>query len=275
MSKTDDIIFLSYTPNGDILSLNGMIRFLLKFYNKIFYRVSNPIQQQYIRVLYNDISDNRIILYNDDEIQKIINSDINILNQMYPECDLFKNEQNKNNYFNRHNPISKILGLPDLTKQEPPYLLSNSTTFYFTNCGIDPDCCTKNFYYRRNEKIENEVYEYVLKMHGLTKNDKYIIVSLMPNINLNARYIQNKNLKFINICFLVDIPLYLIKLLENAEEIHVIEHSNALMMYHLQASKNFFYKKKIFMHYYARNRTKFLIDMYKYPILPNWIFLDN
>ena len=274
MSKTDDIIFLSYTPNGDCLSLNGMIRFLLKFYKKIFYRVPNPTQQQYLRVLYNDISDNRIILYNDDEIQQIINSDINILNQMYPECELYKTEQNKSNYFNRHNPISKILGLPDLTKQEPPYLLSNSTTFYFTNCGIDPDYCITNFYYRRNKEIENQVYEQVLKLHGLTNNDKYIIVSLMPNIKLNTNYIENKNLKFINICFLVDMPLYLIKLLENAEEIHVVEHSNALMMYHLHASKNFFYKKKIFMHYYARNRTKFLIDMYKYPILPNWIFLD-
>jgi len=275
MSKTDDLIFLSYTPNGDCLSLNGMIRFLLKFYNKIFYRVPNLIQQQYLRVLYNDLSDNRVILLNDDEIKNIINNDINILNQMYPECDLFKTEQNMSNYFNRHNPISKILDLPDLTKSEPPYLFSNSTTFYFSNCGINPDYINTYFYYKRNNEIENQVYEQVLRLHGLTKNDKYIIVSLMPNIKLNASYIKNKNLKLINICFLIDMPLHLIKLLENAEEIHVVEHSNALMMYYLQISKNFNYKKNIYMHYYARNRGKFLIDMYKYPILPNWIFLDN
>ena len=86
---------------------------------------------------YDDYLNNVII--NDDEIKNIINNDINILNQMYPECDLFKTEQNMSNYFNRDNHISKILDLPDLTKSEPPYLLSNSTTFYFSNCGINPD----------------------------------------------------------------------------------------------------------------------------------------
>ena len=70
----------------------------------------------------------------------------------------------------------------------------NRFGFYFTNCGIDPDYCITNFYYRRNKEIENQVYEQVLKLHGLTNNDKYIIVSLMPNIKLNTNYIENKNL---------------------------------------------------------------------------------
>jgi len=275
MSKTDDLIFLSYTPNGDCLSLNGMIRFLLKYYKKIYYHVPNPVQQKYVSVLYNDLEEGRLIISDTDSILNIINTNINILNQMYPECELFKNENNASNYFNRDNHISKILGLPDLSKQDPPYLLSNSTTFYFKNCGINPDHINTYFYYKRNNEIENNVYENILKFHGLTKNDKYIIVSLMPGIQLNGSYIRNKNLKLINICFLIDMPLYLIKLLENAEEIHVVEHSNALMMYYLQVSNNFNYKKKVFMHYYARNRTKFLIDMYKYPKLPNWIFLDR
>ena len=73
---------------------------------------------------------------------------------------------------------------------------------------------------------------------------------------------------------MVDNPLYLIKLIENAEEIHLFENSSALMIYFLQISNNFNYKNKIYMHFYARFRSQNINDVYKYPILNNWEFIN-
>jgi hypothetical protein len=267
--KTQDLIFIGYGAYGDYLSYNGMIRYFLKYYNKIYYHYGDNINHKiYLSILYNDIP-NRVIFINTKDIQQIINH-LNILNAQQHGEDLLKNDNNKHQYFNGINKITKLLNIEE---SEPNYTLSNSTMFYY-KVGINPDFINNLFYFKRNYDIENIYYEKVLQGNNISKDEKYILVSIMNDTKMNGMYIQNKNLKIINICYLVDIPLFIIKLLENAEEIHVVEHSNALMMYYLQVSNNFNYNKTVYMHYYARDRGKFLIDMYKYPKLSNWIFIE-
>ena len=139
-----------------------------------------------------------------------------------------KNDINTHQYFNGTNKIIKLLNIKEI--KEITYTLSNSTMFYY-KVGINPDFINTLFYFKRNYDIENIYYEKILKDNNLSKDDKYILVLITNDTKMNGTYIQNKNLKIINICFLVDIPLFIIKLLENAEEIYVVEHSNALMMY--------------------------------------------
>jgi hypothetical protein len=273
--KQNILIFIGYFAYGDYLSLNGMIHFLLNYYDKIIYYTQNP-HIKYLKELYNDVL-NKIEFYDTDVLNEYIknNNNYNVFN-MCPSFEwntLFKNVVNDdNNYYCCNNKITNLLDIKSTIKTTNN--CSNSLSFYGNN-GFDENILLDMFYFKRNYLKEEEYYNDIIKKHNIN-NEKYIVICELKqnNITLNYDKFINKNLKIINICYLVDIPLYLIKLLENAEEIHMFENSNLLMIYHLQCSNNFNYKGNIYVHNYARNRGENINNMYKNPILNNWIFID-
>jgi len=269
-----ELLFIGYSAYGDYLSLNGMTRYLLNFFKKIYYITEHINHIKYIEILYNDILD-KINIYTYDNIDFILNKNKNniiIFNQMLNNNkNLFLNDNNKNIYYNCDNNISKYLNNENIIINQKN--ISNSTSFYFNN-GLNPGIINDYFYFKRNYFEEDKYYNFALNKINISPEDKYIIISELNNIKINYDYIVKKNLKTINICNLVEQPLYLIKLLENAEEIHLFEHSNALMIYYLQITNNFNYKNIIYLHLYVRNRGKSINDMYKFPKLTNWEFIE-
>ena len=109
-------------------------------------------------------------------------------------------------------------------------------------------------------------------------NKKYIVVSnnTINPINIDKIYNIN-NYPLINIEYLSEV-YDICKIIENAEECHLIENSNALFIYHLQY-KNLIKNNKIYLHAYARtephricrkNLNNVYIDMFLQPKLDNW-----
>jgi hypothetical protein len=92
---------------------------------------------------------------------------------------------------------------------------------------------------------------------------------------INRKYIP-KNIKIINLHHLSDNTIKLIQLIESAAEVHLIENSIALLVYHMQFKK-LMKLKKINLHLYARKEpervytkdNKF-IRMLLSPKLKNW-----
>ena len=123
-----------------------------------------------------------------------------------------------------------------------------------------------DFYFQRNIIAEEELFN---KLQ--LSNKKYIIINdYYPN-NIKKEYYENKN--FININNLSKI-YDIFKVIENAEEVHLIENSIALFVYHMQY-KNLMKPVRINFHAYARKEhyrqaysieeSNVFLDMFLYP----------
>ena len=189
---------------------------------------------------------------------------------------IYRNATKVGYYFNFENKITKFLQINDFSKTNVDYYINNHYGFYYLN-GFNPDIMTSFFKYNRRMDIEEYYFNIILKQHNILPNEKYIVICeyAKDNCILDRKYFNNSISKIINICYLVDIPLYLIKLLENSEEIHMFPNSNLLMIQYLFHSNNFNYKNKIFVHFYARpSRGQIIDDMYRNPGIPNNVYLE-
>lgn len=101
-----------------------------------------------------------------------------------------------------------------------------------------------------------------------------------PDTKINKKYIKN-NYKCINLHMITPNPLYLLTLIENAKDIHVIENSLALMIYYLQHKKIININYNIYFHTYARKRRWKSFYQYEFdnmllsPKLDNWTILSQ
>jgi len=283
-NKNVNIIFTGYDAYGDWISLNSFVRFLLNYYNNVILITE---YKDFVKELFRD--NNKIIIGFDNYK---INS-----NEYYDEINIeiwVKTEKNFNftrNFFSTTNPIAPFLGLNykkintfdvlvdinnrKVFKDEYKNLESNSSAFYIA-LGIPKEIKLDYFYFKRNIIAEEEFFN---KLQLNNKN--YIIINdYYPNI-INKEYYENKNFVNINnISKIYDI----FKVIENAEEVHLIENSIALFIYHMQY-KNLIKSVKINFHAYARKEnfrqaysleeSNVFLDMFLYPKLENWNFIFN
>jgi len=114
-----------------------------------------------------------------------------------------------------------------------------------------------HFNIQRNYDLENSKYDEFIKKYG----EKYIlqheindVISKLPIINLNGT---------------TDIFFDYIKIIENAQEIHLLDSVWGTLIYQLDAKYNLFKNIKIYI--YCKRGYH---DMFKNPIqLDNWIFI--
>ena len=118
------------------------------------------------------------------------------------------------------------------------------------------------------------------KENELTCDDDYAIICEMENGMIDRKHIKED--KVINLHRLTDNFMHTIKLIENAKEVHLIENSVSLFVYHMQCAGKMD-ATPINLHAYARKEShrkcdgpncdnKFL-NMLKYPQLENWNFI--
>jgi hypothetical protein len=152
-----------------------------------------------------------------------------------------------------------------LTNNEEKYL-AGSQYFYsnFTKKILDTEICFKYFNVERDLNLELEKYNEIKK----SKGDKYFII----NGDLSM-YDKKKlpNYNYFNLCFSSIIVFDMIKVIENAEEIHLISTFWSLIIYYLQLRYNLFSTIKIYFHSYVRHgRLECLY--HEHGTLPNWTF---
>jgi len=278
-----NIIFTGYDAYGDWISLNSFVRFLLNYYENI---ILITTFKDFVKQLF--IDNDKIIVGFDNNINN---------NDYYDEINVevfVKKEKSFNftrNFFSTTNPIAPFLNLNyekvntldvsvDMNnrhffKDKNKNLENNSSAFYLA-LGIPKNIKLDDFYFQRNIIAEEELFN---KLE--LSNKIYIILNdYYPNI-IKKEYYENKN--FININNLSKI-YDIFKVIENAEEVHLIENSIALFIYHMQY-KNLMKPVRINFHAYARKehyRQAYSIEesnvffyMFLYPKLENWNFIFN
>ena len=219
--KNEKLIFLGWNAYGDFLSYNGLIRFMLKYYDIVYIKTDNKFIK-HLTDLYNDVLD-RVHFLTIDETINVINNNkgISVLNSLqYVD-------------FDENGITSKV------------------SSDQFGNLNIR-SLVDNDFYFNGDNKInENEEYAVICEIPGHSIKDEY---KKMKNVNIN--YCTNN-------------PLRLIKLLENAKEIHLIDDSHVLFFYYLYMS-NTVKIDNVNVHIYSRNRFEYYYKMFMNPKIESW-----
>jgi len=129
---------------------------------------------------------------------------------------------------------------------------------FYISYDITYNCRIEYFEYRRNETMENELFK-------ITNNEKYVLIheDTERNVIIDKTYIT-QNYKLINLDKISYLFYDAIKLIENAEEIHLIDSCWACFIYLLCAKNKNLYSKKIFIHCKREYQ-----DMFNKPLLDN------
>lgn len=268
------IYVLVHNAIGDFLTTNGLLRFLSTLYDNVYIASSiislekKPNNILYLKELYKNCKNIQFISFQ-ELLNKSKTCKITVLNAMLKQN--IKLNNNKNINLIDHDNWFKV---DDIYKYKDIGFIDNSSKHY-SNCGLDIQIRINYFFYERDYEKEDEYYQKILRDYNVKNNEYNIICEGKQCDNVNAlidrKYIKN-NYQIINIHLLVDNPLFLIKLLEEANEVHLIENSHSLMVYYMQ-SKKLMKMKEIHYHIYSRIRHINQKDFYKMvlnPKLDNW-----
>ncbi len=287
---------------GDILSIISMVYFLTNYYDKVFlyieyvgdhYKICN-----YFKFLFQNCEKfNKIIfIIENDQIFQILNNcqlgEYHICNAHagcwskpnFMFCDIKTIE--KKYYFNDLNPISNYLNcdikyITDPNTHLPNINLEINHLFYYKLVGLNNNVRMDFFNYTRNLSKELICKKDILKKYNMNDDEKYNIVytaSKPVDLNIFNKYTQN-NFKYIDINYLVDFPGLLLKLIEEAETINLIEGSTANFLYHCQYKKIIQLSKPVNLHVWLNNRSWPEYNMCEgwrmltTPQLENWNFI--
>ena len=173
---------------------------------------------------------------------------------------LFIDYQNKNNLDNR-DYLSSLLKQKYENFDYLPYgscfnngfsnkfIPCGSADYFYTAGNIDKDESYKSFLIQRDEELENKKYAKFIEETG---KDYIIINEDSPRgINIDKKYL-NENTRIYNINGSSNIVFDIIKIIENAKEIHLTSTFWSLIIYNLQKKYNLFSNIPIYFHSYAR-----------------------
>lgn len=257
-------VFIVYDAYGDWLSSNGFIRYLNNFYQKVLIVIdySQTLKkyptEYFVKTLYRD-NQNIIIIKNYQfKFLKFFSFLIkfDVFDVCYNESNIITNIRgvvyNKNNKFIKTKNISAKVKL-------------DNATLYYTSLGLSAKVRLNKFYCRR----------FKIDYFKIFQKKPYIVICEMYKNQINRKYIS-KNVRVINLHHLSDNIIKLVQLIESAAEVHLIENSIALLVYHMQFKK-LMKLKKINLHLYARKEPERIytknnkfIKMLLSPKLKNW-----
>ena len=256
------IFVRQYDAFGDWISINGLVRYLIKEYKykKVYLVLEyNETRKNFVNFLYGD--DPRIETIMDHHFESICNIDYDVIdtrvNEWHPKVV-------SRSYWSVENPLENYIHSG---------LVSNSDNFYL-KLGVDPLIKNKYFFFSRKLDLENNLFDIL----GLKK--PYSVVC-----DYGENLIDRKHVKYSNVVNLHNISPNLVdilKILENSDDIHLIENTVSLFVYHLQAA-NLLDPFKVNLHAYARKEPHRICDgsdcnnlylnMLLLPKLKNWEFI--
>ena len=252
-----------YDAFGDWVSANGLIRHLIEeqSYDKVYLVLEyNESRKHFINMLYGD--DARITTIMDTQVDNActLNDDV---------VDLrFENNPRtrSHNHWCNQNPYGNHIH----TGEE-----SNSDKFY-TRLGIDPKIKNDKFFFSRKHDLEEELFS------SLDVEEPYSVVCDYGENLIDRKYVKHK--KIINLHNISPNLVDVLKILENSDDIHLIENTVGLFVYHLQ-SANLLDRFNVNLHAYARKESHRKCDgpdcnnpylnMLLLPKLDNWEVVWN
>lgn len=221
------ILFLGYDAWGDWISYNGLIRYLAEKYDSVYIKLDyGTARESFVIDLFKD--DEKIEVYSGQQYDLIV------------DAHTYDNPVHSD--FNKNNKIGNLYLNYTLNPFEDP-LPSNPACFY-QYLGLSDKIRTEYFHFSRNLKDEDELFSSL----NLVENE-YDVICQPPNIKIKEQYLGDK--KRINIHNISRKFTNILKIIEYADKVHLVDNSLALFVYHMQY-KNLVELKEINFHSYAR-----------------------
>jgi len=256
----------------DLLVCVGMINYYLKQFSKLTL-ICLPHQKKFLKSLY---PKNKIIFVDDpgkaidnlayklyqnnyvfllDGHQSSHNlTEACLRNNFYPKSHIQKiNSNNIKKSANSYIKKIKYLDKSDKTFDE--------RISFYTLANINKNILFDFFKIYRNKKSEKIIFNKIVSYKNYAAvhmADEMNIYTSLPIILLN-----DKSSTIID----------MIKVLENAQEIHIYDSLYGMLVYLLYFSNNLNKNQKIYFHFYARNKIHKFFDMKKIYKSRNWTVL--
>lgn len=283
------ILIPPWITYGDTLSVIGMVYYLLRYYQKVYFYVET--MDYFSEFFAKDPFYNQRIFLITDPGNLISLSEYNEYHLCSP-CSRGwgGNLSNKYNdsgkisdeyYFTDANPLYTLHDIPPDEMCSPNGRLPNlimdiNHIFYYKLVGLNNNVRMNYFHYERDLEKEAQIRDEILKGIG----PKYNIVNHPFNNIQQLQGVIGNNYPIINMNFLSTCPGNLLTLIEGAESIHLIEGCNVNFLYHCQYKNIFHYEKQIHFHVWLRNRNwwyenmnmDYAWKMMDNPRLNNWVF---
>lgn len=299
------ILYVStYYAHGDLISTNGLINFLSLHYDLIFilthWNFINVVEDMYRNnpkikpmsfdyfMIYADFSQ----LHKDDDVEFLYLYSENMKtcrvenSLVFDDCNVtvddFLSKNISDKVYDENNPIGTKFGF-DILKINGLDLTSN----FYNRSGLPSEIKFINFNFERfyddEDKLLNSLnlppeYAVICEYNKIPEKDDNYSVRHTGNTTqyepINRQYIKTDHL--INLHLLSEKYFDVVKVIENATEVHLIENSFSLLVYFLQMTGRM-KKIPINFHSYVRKEEarKDFIKMYLNPKLDNWNFIDS
>lgn len=292
----------SYAAYGDLMVVNGIVNFLTSFYDKIIlfmdYNLENN-DKVYSKLFGHN---SKVMLMSFDYFMNNgsnfdhSNDDVDFLYLLQPEhwasscqkdntligqrgytvcgTDFLKRIKPKNTFSSFINPIGDHLKLKYDENRYQEYILNDATCFCLRS-KIPPEIFHTNFNYERCYEEEEKLFD------SLNLPDEYSVICEYGDYKVNRDYITCDHI--VNLHKLSNF-FDVVKVIEEATEIHLIPNSICALVYYLQVSSRI-KRKKVFYNVNARMEVEssfscdnnFIIKFYENlvsnPKLDNWSFV--
>jgi hypothetical protein len=257
------------------MNINGLIRFILekKEYEKSYLVLEdggdfNRDHSEYKKLrelMYHD--DPRITAISETEYHNLCASGTNfdIVDTRHPGEAGSRNPPHNGKTYSCYNPIFESQNV-SVDEAE--------NTKYYTHHNVNKEVKLEYFYFQRKVDLEEDLYNKIV-----VQNPYSVICEYGDNL-IDKKYLKYD--KIINLHNISPIFFDVIKIIEESDDIHLIENSISLFVYHMQY-KNLMKLNKINLHTYSRKEShrscngpncnnKFL-NMIMNPPLQNWEFI--
>ena len=251
-----DLVFIIYDAFGDWISANGMIRHLSNQYQKVYLIHDTPFVVPFCQNMFRD--NDRIVPI---EGMNIPHFDYDVIDLRVHE--IYYSPGGSGIYFNKVNKF-----------ESGNFVSTDNASSFYTELGFNPEMRVKEFYYERDLEKENELYQ------SLNLPSKYSVICEMNDGMIDKNHLKEEHV--VNLHRLTDNFMHTMKIIENASDVHLIENSISLFVYHMQNIE----KMKlvdICLHTYARQEPhrkcespdsdNTYLNMFKNPKLSNWRFV--